>query len=69
MFVSGPGGVGKSHVMTLIHSDTINLHRLSGAVEPDDVKVELTVAAFPINGMTILSTTPWSRIIVSPIDY
>ena len=59
MFVSGPGGVGKSHVMRLIHSDTLNLLRLSGAVEPDDVTVLLTastgVAAFLINGMTMHS--------------
>ena len=59
MFVSGPGGVGRSHVMRLDHSDTLNLLRLSGAVEPDDVTVLLTapsgVAAFLINGVTIHS--------------
>ena len=56
MFMSGPGGVGKSHV---IHSDTLKLLRLFGAIEPDDVTVLLTaptgVAAFLINGMTIHS--------------
>ena len=31
VFVSGPGGVGKSHVIRMIHSDTIKLLRLSGA--------------------------------------
>ena len=36
VFVSGPGGVGKSHVIRLIHSDTLKLLRLSGTVEPDD---------------------------------
>ena len=59
LFVSGPGGVGKSHVIRLIHSDTIKLLRLSGAIEPDDVIVLLTaptgVAAFLINGMTLHS--------------
>ena len=59
VFVSGPGGVGKSHVIRLIHSDTIKLLRLSGAIEPDDVIVLLTaptgVAAFLINGMTLHS--------------
>ena len=30
VFVSGPGGVGKSHVIRLIHSDTLKLLRLSG---------------------------------------
>ena len=50
MFVSGPGGVGKSQVIKLIHSDSIRLLRLSGSFEPDDVIVLLTaptgVAAF-----------------------
>ena len=59
VFMSGPGGVGKSHVIRLIHSDTLKLLRLSGAIEPDDVTVLLTaptgVAAFLINGMTIHS--------------
>ena len=41
VFVSGPGGVGKSHVIRLIHSDTVKLLRLSGAIEPADVTVLL----------------------------
>ena len=53
------GGVGKSHVIKLIHSDTLKLLRLSGSFEPDDVVVLLTaptgVAAFNINGMTLHS--------------
>ena len=57
VFLSGPGGVGKSHVIKLIHSDTLKLLKLSGAFEPDDVIVLLTaptgVAAF---GMTLHST-------------
>ena len=57
VFVSGPGGVDKSHVIRLLHSDTLKLHRLSGAIEPDDVTDLLTaptgLAAFLINGMTI----------------
>ena len=59
VFLSGPGGVGKSHVIKLIQSDTIKLIRQSGAVEPDDVLVLLTaptgVAAFNVNGMTLHS--------------
>ena len=59
VFVSGPGGVGKSHIIRLIHSDTIKLLRLSGTIEPDDVIVLLTaptgVAAFIISGMTLHS--------------
>ena len=59
LFVSGPGGVGKSHVIKLIHSDTVKLLRLSGAIEPNDVVALLTaptgVAAFNISGMTLHS--------------
>ena len=59
VFLSGPGGVGKSHVIKLIQSDTIKLIKQSGAVEPDDVLVLLTaptgVAAFNVNGMTLHS--------------
>ena len=59
VFVSGPGGVGKSHVIKLIHSDTIKILRLSGTIEPDDVVVLLTAptgaAAFIISGMTLHS--------------
>ena len=59
VFLSGPGGVGKSHVIKLIQSDTIKLITQSGAIEPDDVLVLLTgptgVAAFNVNGMTLHS--------------
>ena len=59
VFLSGPGGVGKSHVIKLIHSDTLKFLKLSGAFEPDDVTVLLTaptgVAACNINGMTLHS--------------
>ena len=59
VFLSGPGGVGKSHVIKLVHSDTLKLLKLSGAFEPDDVIALLTaptgVAAFNINGMTLHS--------------
>ena len=59
VFLSDPGGVGKSHVIKLVHSDTLKLLKLSGAFEPDDVIALLTaptgVAAFNINGMTLHS--------------
>ena len=59
VFLSGPGGVGKSHVISLIHSDTLKLLRLSGAIEPDDVIVLLTAptgaAAFIISDLTLHS--------------
>ena len=60
VFLSGPGGVGKSHVIKLINSHTLKFLKLSGTFEPDDVSVLLTaptgVAAFNINGMTLHST-------------
>ena len=59
VFLSGPGCVGKSHVIKLVQSDTIKLLKVSGMFEPDDVIVLLTaptgVAAFNINGMTLHS--------------
>lgn len=59
IFLSGPGGVDKSHVIKLIHSDTIKLLKLSGAIEPYHVCVLLTaptgVAAFNIGGVTLHS--------------
>ena len=59
VFLRGPGGVGKSHVIRLIHSDTLKFLRLSGIIDPDDVTVLLTaptgVAAFNISGMTLHS--------------
>lgn len=63
VFLSGPGGVGKSHVIRLVQSDTIKLLRLSGEIGPNDVAVLLTaptgVAAFNINGMTLHSAFYW----------
>ena len=65
VFLSGPGGVGKSHLIRLIHSDTLKLPRLSNTIEPDDVIVLLTaptsVAAFNINGMTLHSAFSLGR--------
>ena len=59
IFVSGPGGVGKSHIIRIIQSDTIRLLKLSGVFEPDEVIILLTaptgVAAFNIGGMTLHS--------------
>uniref|UniRef100_A0A1X7TXM4 DNA helicase n=1 Tax=Amphimedon queenslandica TaxID=400682 RepID=A0A1X7TXM4_AMPQE len=56
---SGPGGVGKSHVIRLIPSDTMKLLRLSGEMEPTDAPVLLTaptgVAAFNIGEMILHS--------------
>ena len=59
LFVSGPGGVGKSHLIKLIHYDTVRLLRLSNCFDPDDVIVLVTaftgVAAFNIDGLTLHS--------------
>ncbi len=49
IFLSGPGGVGKSHVIKLIQSDTLKLIRLSGTTEPDDVLVLLTAPNERVN--------------------
>ena len=59
VFLSGPGGVGKSHVISLIRNDTVKFLCLSGQMQPEDVVVLLTaptgVAAFNIQGMTLHS--------------
>ena len=59
IFLSGPGGVGKSHIIKIIQSDMRKLLRLSNRIKPTDVTVLVTaptgVAAFNIDGMTIHS--------------
>jgi len=59
VLLSGPVGVGKSHVIKLIQLDTIRLMKQSGTVEQDDVLVLLTapagITAFNVNGMTLHS--------------
>lgn len=59
LFLCGPGGVGKSHMIRLIHSDTRKILALSKTIKPADVTVLLTaptgVAAFNIGGMTVHS--------------
>jgi len=60
IFLSGPGGVGKSHIIKLVHYETMKLLKpLSGYFEPDDIPVILTTftgtAAFGIEGMTLHS--------------
>ena len=65
VFSSGPDGVGKSHVIKLIHSDTLKLLKLSGTFEPDDIIVLVTaptgVAAFNIDGMTLHSAVLFGK--------
>ena len=59
-FISGPGGVGKSHVIDLLKNDTVRLFRHLPSVRPDDIVCILCastgIAAFNISGMTIHST-------------
>ncbi|CAH1232472.1 PIF1 [Branchiostoma lanceolatum] len=61
IFLSGPGGVGKSHIIKLVHHETLRLLTpLSGRYfDPNDLPVLLTAftgtAAFGINGMTLHS--------------
>ena len=58
-FLSGPGGVGKSYVIKMLHNDTVKLLRHSPRITPDEIPILLTaptgVAAYNINGMTIHS--------------
>ena len=59
-FISGPGGVGKSHVIELLKNDTVRLFRHLPSVRPNDIVCLLCastgIAAFNISGMTIHST-------------
>ena len=60
VFLSGPGGVGKSHIIQLVHYETMaRLKQLSGCYELSEVPVLLTAptgtAAFGIKGMTLHS--------------
>ena len=53
LFISGPGGVGKSHIIRILQSITINLLRLPGMVEHSDVITVFTgVAALNNDGIT-----------------
>lgn len=65
VFLSGPGGVGKSHVIKLIHYETMKLLKpLFRHFEPDELPVLLTAftgtAAFGIEGMTLHSSLGFS---------
>ena len=58
--LSGPGGVGKSLIIQLVHYETmVRLKQLSGCYELSEVPVLLTAptgtAAFGIKGMTLHS--------------
>ena len=58
-YLSGPGGVGKSFVIQLIHCDVIYFLQQTLWVQPDEPLVLLTapmgLAAFNINGITLHS--------------
>ncbi len=67
-FLSGAGGVGKSHVIKLLHHDTMRLFRNAGFLQPGDVGVLLSAptgtAAFNIDGLTVhaaLLLTPCAK--------
>ena len=57
LFLSGPGGVGKSHVVKLIHMDTVKLLQCAQQITAEDVPILLTVAtgvaAHNIDGITV----------------
>ena len=44
LFLSGPCGVGKSHVVKLIHTDTIKLLQCAQQMTAEDVPILLTAA-------------------------
>ena len=57
--LSGSGGVGKSYVVKMSHTDTVKLFQCSQQIKPEDVPILLTaatgVAAHNINGITVHS--------------
>ena len=57
LFLSGPGGVGKSYVIKMIHTDTVRYLRAVPGIHASDLTALLTattgVAAFNIEGMTV----------------
>ena len=59
VFLSGSGGVGKSFVVKMLHTDTVKLLQSAQQIQPDDVPILLTaatgVAAHNINGITVHS--------------
>ena len=59
LFLSGPGGVGKSYVVKLIHTDTVKLLQCAHQISAEDIPILLTaatgVAAHNINGITVHS--------------
>lgn len=59
IFLSGSGGVGKSHVIRLIHNDILRIFRLSGLFDAEDIPVLLIgptgTSAFAIGGLTVHS--------------
>ena len=44
LFLSGPGGVGKSHVVKMLHTDTVKLLKCAHQIQADDIPILLTVA-------------------------
>ena len=59
VFLSGSGGVGKSYVVKMLHTDTVKLLQYSQKIKPEDVQILLTaatgVAAHNISGITVHS--------------
>ena len=60
VFLSGSGGVGKSYLVKMLHTDTVKLLQCSQQIKPEDVPILLTaatgVAAHNINGITVHSS-------------
>ena len=59
VFFSGSGGVGKSYIVKMLHTDTVKLFQCSQQIKPENVPILLTaatgVAAHNINRITVHS--------------
>ena len=59
VFFSGSGGVGKSYIVKMLHTDTMKLLQCLQQIKPEDVPILLTaatgVAAHNISGITVHS--------------
>ena len=44
LFLSGPGGVGKSYIVKLIHTDTVKLLQCAHQISAEDIPILLTAA-------------------------
>lgn len=68
VFLSDPGGVGKSHVIRLVHYETAKLLKpLSGHFEPDELPLLLTAFTGTAPFGMSFSCGPWSKKDYQPV--